>query len=281
MTSVAFGSRRYWETRVGGIARTFEGAVQEHGYGFHPELRFLHEAEEAFFYYDPGRMTVSVSPPDLTTPVGRLRWIPFLRLTATLSIESAAAEVDSFLDLSVVHELCHHMRHIHGRMEATDHWTEEHAVNILMVSYLRSHPSCSEAQPRLLERLARMRAALDKLRDWELIEATHDDLEEVLHHDLGLISQEDYRNAFRLGDARRIPVMQVIRDDGLATETEIAQAADRRAQAKERYNAEYMKDIVVYWKLMVAQAQVELVDPDLPPFPEALRLVLGQPVRRG
>lgn len=278
MTDAPFGSTGYWLSRTRAVLADFDAALAEHGYRIDPDLRIVSDSRSLYCYYDADERLVSMGYPDLGHPSGRLRWVMYLPLLGTDTIEEAARASETLLPVFAVHEAAHHLRHRYDRMLRDDPWTEEHAVNVLTIGYLRTLPRWPAEAPRALALLERVRRGAERLHTCDYVEATHDDLDEVLLHDMKVIDRVAYDQAFLAAEARGVPVMRVLEDAGLAPPALVAEASRRQRAARERFNLEYGKDFKASVVLSIAQLQVEIVDRDLPPFRRGLAELIGEPV---
>jgi hypothetical protein len=272
-----FGTAGHWLSRARAEIEQFRMALEARGHEIDPGLEVVCDAASLYPYYDFERCRISIGLPDLSTPSGRYRWLMYLPMLGARTIDAAAAAMDRFLPILATHELAHHLRHRTGRMLRDDPWTEEHVVNSIALSYLRTRPDFEAIAEGIMPILSRARAGLSRMCELDYADATHEDLGAILYHDMKRISPDVYQHAWEKAWERRVPVAQVLEDEHLVTRVELDEAQARQLHAREKYNAQYMRDFATYALLTTTQLQVALVRPDLPTFDDALALYLGPP----
>ncbi|MBI4954633.1 MAG: hypothetical protein HY908_21590 [Myxococcales bacterium] len=265
-----FGSEGYWLGRAHDVLAQLRGALEARGYALDPDLAVVTDARTPYCYYDHERRVVSLGYPDLTTASGRFRALTFVAMFGDPTVEQAARSADALLPLLTVHEAAHHLRHRYGVLSTSEAWVEEHATNILAVSYLRTRPGWSDEEPRVLEVLRRARRGLERSVEVDYVDATHDDLDEVLVHAMHAVPEHVYERAWQVALRERRPVVDTMLELGMVSAEQVAEAKRLQRAARARFDREYGSDPALTALLAMAQLAVELVDRDLPPFDEAL-----------
>lgn len=277
MDEAPFGSTDYWLSRTRALVGAFDDALRERGYQLDHDLRVVADPRSMYCYYDADERLLAMGYPDLGQFFGQMRWATYRPLFGTEGVEETARAAAALLPVLAVHEAAHHLRHRYGRMKRDDPWTEEHAVNILTVGYLRTLPRWPAEAPGVLAQLDRVRHHSAQLHDCDYVDATHDDLDEVLLHAMKAFDRVAYDQAFLAAEARGVPVHRVLLDAGLVTPELVAEAERRQHAARERFNEEYSRHFMASTILSITQLQVELVDRDLPPFTRGLAELIGPP----